>query len=890
MSNLVNNLVNNLVKNSANSSSNTKVNRTIQDIYPLSPTQQGLLFHSLYGDSETGAYGVQVGYTLKGDLDIAAFEQSWQQLAHRHSILRTAFVWEKLTSPIQAVGQQVIVPIHWQDWQLLSIDAQTQKLADFLMADRAQGFNLSHAPLMRINAFQFGPNHYRIVWSYHHILLDGWSLPLLFSDWIAYYQAALKQSLPAQLGVAYPYRDYIAWLQQQDLSAAKQFWRERLAGISAPTPLGIGDVGNSEDAQGRQFFKEQHYQLSVELSDRLKAFAQQHRLTLSSLVQGAWAKVLSVYSGEHEVLYGLACAGRPASLPEANQRVGLFINTLPMRVNMAADSPLIPWLQTIQAQQLAQQPYEYTPLTEIQAVSSIPRQSPLFESVVVFENYPLESTKGIAGLDLLDVAVIEQTHYPLTLFAVATEAISFKAMYDAQRFSEGAIARLSNHLQTTLTAITTHPQSNLGDISILSVNEQQQLLDYGQGPSVQLPELCMHEVIAQQSNLNPDATAIVFEGEKISYRQLNTRANQLAHYLKQQISSNAPIGLCVDRSIEMVVSLLAILKAGRAYVPLDPSYPASRLLHAVNDAGIEWIVCHEATVHILEIENQQIQLISLNQAAGAIATQPSTEIALAASSRRDIAYLIYTSGSTGKPKGVPITHESLNNLLSAIATRLSVKPTDTLMAVTTLAFDIAALELFLPLISGACLLLASSDTARNPHQLIAYLDTYGVDIMQATPATWRLLISSGWAGQNGLKILCGGEALDTALAKQLLNCGEEVWNMYGPTETTIWSGALSLSKELLADGRTPIGAPIDNTQFYVLNERKQPVPVGVAGELYIGGLGLSQGYWNRDDLTAERFADGLYKTGDRVRYREDGTLDYLGRLDYQTKLRGYRIE
>lgn len=881
----------------------TPVNRTVQDIYPLSPTQQGLLFHSLYGNSEAGAYIVQVAYTLKGKLNHTAFEQAWQQVTNRHTILRTAFVWDNLESPVQVVGQQVELPLHWHDWQALSFDEQTEKLSGFIAADRAQGFNLSHAPLMRINAFQLSRDRYRIVWSHHHILLDGWSLPLLLREWIACYQGACGQTIdrpadrpaslqnPANLGEAYPYRDYIAWLQQQDLAAAKQFWKARLAGISAPTPLGIDSTGaDNTERNTQQSFKAQHYKLSAQLAEQLKEFAQQHRLTLSSLVQGAWAKVLSVYSGESSVLYGLACAGRPESLPAANRRVGLFINTLPMRVDMAADSQLIPWLQNIQAQQLAQQPYEYTPLTEIQAASDIPRQSQLFDSVVVFENYPLESTQGIAGLDLLDVSIAEQTHYPLALFAVATKTLAFKVLYDAQRFSQRAIARLFNHLHTTLEAIAASPQSNLDAISILSTAEQQQLLDDGKGPTVPVSSRCVHELIAQQANQNPNATAVVFEGAPISYGQLNARANQLAHYLKQQqISVNAPVGLYVERSVEMIVALLAILKAGCAYVPLDPSYPASRLQYAVEDAGIEWIICHEATARGLQLAKQQIQLLNLDGAADEIAAQPTTEPSSAVSPK-DFAYLIYTSGSTGKPKGVPIAHESLSNLLNAIAIRLKVKPTDTLMAVTTIAFDIAALELFLPLISGACLLLASNDTARNAHQLIAYLDAYGVDVMQATPATWRMLFNSGWAGQNGLRILCGGEALDVELARQLLNCGEEVWNMYGPTETTIWSGALALSEETLTGGSVPIGAPIDNTRFYVLDERRQAVPVGVAGELYIGGVGLSQGYWKREDLTAERFVDGLYKTGDRARYREDGNLDYLGRLDYQTKLRGYRVE
>ncbi|MBE9060862.1 non-ribosomal peptide synthetase [cf. Phormidesmis sp. LEGE 11477] len=891
-----------------NTPENAPMNKTVQDIYPLSPTQQGLLFHSL-SDTQAGAYIVQVSYTLKGELNREAFDQAWQQMANRHTILRSAFVWKNIKVPVQVVGHQVNVPIHWHQWKMLGTEVQKQQLSELLVSDRAQGFNLSHAPLMRINAIQIGLNHYKVVWTHHHILLDGWSLPKLLKEWIVYYQATCGQVPATQvkhiLSKAYPYRDYIAWLQKQDVATARQFWRGQLSGLSAPTNLGIDaakPASLSKATKSQQTTNhhsaEQHYALPAQLTEQLKAFAKRHRLTLSTLYQGAWAKVLSVYSGDDDVMYGLACAGRPQTLKDAEQRVGLFINTLPMRVKLGSD--IVPWLQSIQTQQLAQQPYEYTPLIEIQAESEISRQSPLFESVVVFENYPLESIRAVEGLELLEVEIIERTHYLLTLFAVVSETLDFKILYDAQRFSGSAIARLTHHLETVLAEIVTSPQQSVEKLNILSKVEKQEITSFGQGPTVSLSEAeCVHVAIAQKAKQTPQATALIFEGNSLSYEQLNNQANQLAHYLLNNHgltnAQNMPVGLCIERSVEMITALLAVLKAGCAYVPLDPTYPAARLQHIIEDAGITHLICHEATASV--VSTTSLNRINLSQQSVKINAQsisePDTNNKL-----NSLAYLIYTSGSTGKPKGVPITHRSLTNLLRSMATRLRIRTTDTLMAVTTLAFDIAALELFLPLTTGGCLLLASSQTARDAHQLIAYLDTYGIDIMQATPATWRLLLSGGWSGQNGLRILCGGEALDTALAERLLNCGEEVWNVYGPTETTIWSSALALSSASLTEGSVPIGQPIDNTQLYVLNEKQQMMPTGVAGELYIGGVGLSTGYWQREDLTKQRFVSvlidsdekTLYRTGDRVRYREDGTLDYLGRLDYQTKLRGYRIE
>ncbi|MEM6451447.1 MAG: amino acid adenylation domain-containing protein [Cyanobacteria bacterium P01_D01_bin.105] len=916
-------------------------NKAVQDIYPLSPTQQGLLFHSL-SEAQAGAYIVQVSYTLKGDLQNEAFAKAWQQLANRHTILRSAFVWKNINAPVQVVGHQVNVPIHWHQWETASEEEQQQRLSELLKGDRMQGFNLSHAPLMRINAIQLGESHYKIIWTHHHILLDGWSLPKLMKEWVAYYQAACGRvpttQVATMLGEAAPYRDYIAWLQKQDIAAAKQFWKTKLSGFSAPTSLGISlGIDGSVETTGiettgiesaeKSRSAEQHYALPHKLTEQLTAFAKRHRLTLSTLVQGAWAKVLSVYSGDNDVMYGLACAGRPHTLKDAEQRVGLFINTLPMRVKL--EGGLIPGLQSIQTQQLEQQPYEYTPLIEIQSESDIPRQSPLFESIVVFENYPIESDQAVEGLDILNVEIIEQTHYPLTLFAVITDTLKFRVFYHAQRFPKGAIARLTHHLHTVLAEmVAASSQLSLENLSILSNAERQKILKFGQGPTVRTAEAdrlrsnhvhdhCVHELIARQAQTTPQATALIFEGHALTYEQLNNQANQLAHYLLERLlkglleelpkeqafaghqntpNQNTPIGICIERSVDMMVALLAILKAGCAYVPLDPTYPAARLQYIIEDAGITNLICHEATANV--VSQESLSLINISQANAEINAQ-STSDPNTDNNLNNLAYLIYTSGSTGKPKGVPITHRSLANLLGSMATRLHITATDTLMAVTTLSFDITALELFLPLTTGACLLLASSQTARDAHQLIAYLDTYGVDIMQATPATWRLLLSGGWGGQNGLRILCGGEALDTPLAKRLLNCGEEVWNVYGPTETTIWSGALALSSASLTKGNVPIGGPIDNTQFYVLSEEQQIVPVGVAGELYIGGVGLSGGYWQRDDLTKQRFvevqistesAETLYRTGDRVHYREDGTLEYLGRLDYQMKLRGYRIE
>ncbi|MEM9505278.1 MAG: condensation domain-containing protein, partial [Cyanobacteria bacterium P01_E01_bin.43] len=519
----------------------------VEDLYPLSPTQQGLLFHSLYGP-DSGVYVVQMGFTMRGTLNLETFCQAWQGLVQRHSVLRTAFTWESLAEPLQVVGRQATLPISIQDWQTKSPPDQAQALTAWLECDRRQGFDLSAAPLMRLTILQLAPDRYRVIWTYHHLLLDGWSVPLLLRELLVSYQALERGQTPA-LSTPRPYRNYIAWLKQQDMAAAKQFWQHRLQGLSAPTPLGI-DRPRQRTAASPAQYTVQRRCLSPELTDALRSHAQTHRLTLNTLVQGAWALVLGRYSGEPEVLFGNICAGRPTTLPGAETIIGLFINTLPLRVSLAPDQPIHAWLQQLQDQQLEQQPYEYTPLVQIHGSSDIPRSWPLFESVVVFENYPVEPAlkRGVHDLAIEDVSTAEQTNYPLTLFAIADRALELKVQYDCDRFTATAIERLLGHLETVLAGFVAHPQSALGQIPLLTPTEQQQLITWNQTEQP-IPDRCVHELIADQATVNPNATALIFEDTVLSYQELDQRANQLAYYLMQQgVQRGDRVALCLERS------------------------------------------------------------------------------------------------------------------------------------------------------------------------------------------------------------------------------------------------------------------------------------------------------------------------------------------------------
>jgi len=870
----------------------------IQDIYELSPAQHGILFHSLYSP-ELGVYFVQLCCTLRGSLNPEAFECAWQQVVARHTILRTSFYWENLDKPLQVVNRQVNLPFEQQDWREMAVKEQQAQLETWLKRDRASGFNLAQAPLMRLTLIRIAEEAYQLIWSKHHLILDGWSTALVFKDVVQQYQALCQgQTLPLVSSRAYG--DYIAWLQQQDLAKAEKFWRQTLGGIQAPTPL-ISRTGDLS-GESKPDYQEQSIKLSAETTTALQSLARQHQLTLNTLVQGAWALLISRYSGESDVIYGNTVSGRPVDLVDAESMVGLFINTLPVRVTIDGEQSLIPWLQQLQTQLVEMRQYEYSPLVKVQGWSEIPRGIPLFETLVVFENYPVERAreKWTIELDIQNVRSIEATNYPLTAIAIPGVELGFILSYDRHRFDQDTIRRMLGHLQTLLQGMVAHPQTPLKALPLLTDAERTKLWGEWNQTQRDYPQhQCLGQLFEAQASKTPDAVAVVFADQQLTYRQLNQRANQLAHYLKTLgVKPEVLVGICIERSIEMVVGLLGILKAGGAYVPLDPAYPQERLAFMLADAQVSVLLTQENLIATLP--NHQASVVCLDADWEGI-SEASHQPCPNQSTPDNLAYIIYTSGSTGKPKGVEITHRALVNFLTAMGQTLGLSQTDSLLSVTTLSFDIAALELYLPLILGAKVIILPRDSAANGIQLSQQLAQTQATVMQATPATWRLLLAAGWQQHSPLKILCGGEALSCELANQLLARDTDVWNLYGPTETTVWSAAYKV-KSQEGQGIVAIGRPIANTEFYVLDSHQQPVPIGVPGELYIGGVGLARGYWHRVELTTEKFVmidlwgredaqpTRVYKTGDLVRYRANGILEYLGRIDEQVKVRGFRIE
>ncbi|WP_371876265.1 amino acid adenylation domain-containing protein [Dictyobacter vulcani] len=869
--------------------------RQVEAVYPLSPLQQGLLFHTLYVP-DGGDYVVQARYTFKGTIQVKNFMRAWQQAIQHHPVLRTHFLWEGLDQPLQVVRQHAEMPLLQHDWRHLSTEQRQKKLSEYMQADRRQGFDLSRSPLMRVALLQTHNDQYECIWSHHHLLLDGWSLPLVLKDVFDSYEA-FQQGREIQLQRSRAYQDYIAWVSAQPLQQAESFWKHLLADFIEPTHLSFSHRVSPTNEEKNASYAVQTLELSTDVTQALQRLVREQGLTLNTLVQGAWVMLLSHFSGQQDVVFGSVVSGRPSEIASVESMVGLFINTLPVRVRIRPEQTLLNWLQAIQAQVTEMRQYEYTPLVHIQGWSEIERGMNLFESLFIFENYPLETSEQQQSTDLqiLDVQAYEQTNYPLTVFVLPGESLKFKLVFEQQQFAVEQVQHLLQHLQQVLEQMLARPDQHLGQLPLLSASEQQHIVREWNTTRAPYAVSCIHQLIEAQVERTPTAQAILFEEQALTYRELNERANQFAHHLQSLgVGPDIRVGLYLERSLEMMVAVLGVLKVGGAYVPLDLAYPQERIAYMMVDSGMKVIVTQEHLRTVLPTST--IHMCCLDTEWETIAQNPVTLIDTVLDPQ-NAAYAIYTSGSTGQPKGVLVPHQTVANFAAAMLQQPGISDQDVCLAMTTLSFDISVLELLVPLMVGAKVIVTAQGAAVDGDYIAEILETAHVTLMQATPATWRVLQNSNWTGKKDVKLLSGGEGLPQDLANFLLERSAELWNMYGPTETTIWSSICKVEKAA-NNALVSIGRPISNTQLYVLDSALRPVPIGVAGELYIAGDGVVDGYIDRPELTAERFIANpfgeqgtrMYRTGDVASYQPNGSLLFLGRSDYQVKVRGRRIE
>ena len=875
--------------------------KNIEDIYKLSPTQHGLLFHTLYA-SESSAYLEQAVWICKS-LDVPNFVRAWQKVVERHPILRTGFFWEDLDEPLQVVSRRVELPVDQQDWRELDRDEQQKRLEAFLEADRRRGLDLSKAPLMRLTLIRLDETTYNVVWSYHHILLDGWSVALITGE-VPAWSEAFREGQTLDLPKPRPFRDYVSWLRQKDWETAKAFWRQKLGGFTAGTPLSI-DRAPGSLPNPRAAFNRQEIRLSAKMTEAVQAFSRQHRITANTLVQAAWALLLNRYGAEEDVVFGVTVHGRPTDMSGFESMVGLFINAIPVRVQILPTDSVLDWLNTSQAEFIELLRYGYSPLVQIQSWNDIPRNKPMFDYILVDQSYPGRTPDG---RELMRYDLFEVTGYPLTVYLNLDEVLVLQIAYDCQRFDDDTIARILHHLRMLLTGMIADPHQPLAELSLLTPEETRQILYDQNDTAAPYPKaVTLQQLFTTRATQTPKATAVTFGGKQLTYTELNSRANQLAHYLRARgVGPDTHVGLYVERSLDMIVGLLGVLKAGGAYVPLDPAYPDQRLAFMLQDAQVKLLLTQAELAS--DLPQIDAPVLCLDRDWDTIA-QESTDNPDDVAGPDNLAYVIYTSGSTGQPKAVSVSQRALVHYVTAASDHFAIMPDDSVLQFASISFDTAAEEIYPCLLNGATLVLRTGAMLDSVETFLQTCATEGITVLDLPTAYWHVIAAE--LGANSLTfppslrlVIIGGEA---ALPERL-----ETWqahasahirlvNTYGPTETTIVATMCDLTGEDAPESaaKAPIGKPATNTQVYVLDPQLRPMPAGVPGELYIGSAGLARGYLNRPGLTAAAFVPDpfsgvagarLYKTGDLVRYLPDGNLEFLGRVDHQVKIRGFRVE
>ncbi|WP_410592315.1 non-ribosomal peptide synthase/polyketide synthase [Amycolatopsis sp. lyj-23] len=851
--------------------------REVDDIYPLTPLQAGMLFHSLL-DPTADAYVDQARMLLDGVRDPDAFAQAWQQVADRTPVLRTELVWDGVEEPLQVVRHRAVVPITRHDWRGLSEAEQDDQLDRLSAADAATRLDLRTAPLMRLAIIALTHDRVLLMWTSHHIVLDGWSLAQIFTEVCEQY-AALTEHRAPRVPAHRPFRDYLGWLAAQDVTAAEDHWRAVLAGFAAPTPL---PADRSPDRAHRtRSSRTTRTSLSAADTARLRDVARRHSLTVNTLVQGAWALLLAHSSGESDVVFGTTVSGRPDDLPGVETMIGMFINTVPTRTQIDSRQPVLTWLQRLQDEQNQARRYDFVALGKLRALSDVPSGENLFDSMVAFENYPFdENAAAQAGVTLREVTALDATTFPVTLRAYVDRQLGFELATDPALFDEETAAALAARLETLLLGIAENPDRPIARLPWLSADDHARL---AVAEPVSLPAPTITEAFAAQVAANPDAVALTADGTGFTYAELNARANRLAHRL---IALGAGperfVALRLPRSAAQVVAILAVLKAGAAYLPIDPAIPAER---------VERMLADTDPVAVLEPEDVDVE------------TGPDTDPPLRCTPDHP-AYVIYTSGSTGLPKGVVIPHRNVTRLLAATAARFEFGRDDVWTLFHSYAFDFSVWEIWGPLLHGGRLVVVPHAVSRSPREFLRLLADERVTVLNQTPSAFYQLVRADEddpGARLALRyVVFGGEALDTRrLTGWFARHGDRaprLVNMYGITETTVHV----THHDLVSDVDTPgvIGDVLPDLRGYVLDADLNPVPAGVPGELYVAGDGLARGYLGRPGLTAARFvadpfgAPGsrMYRSGDRVSRTRDGALRYHGRADQQVKIRGFRIE
>jgi amino acid adenylation domain-containing protein len=874
----------------------------------------------------SAAYNMPIALRVKGKFDLIALEESFNNLTSRHDVLRTSFV-EEGTGVYQVIQTKHCLIIEQKTLELIDNENDTEqeeRIKNCIINETQQPFDLLKDPLLRVKLFTISKHDHVLMINQHHIISDAWSMQLMVEELINGYSVYEQEGNITLPELSIQYADYAiwqrCWMEAGEQARQLDYWKYKLGDeqpiLALPTDYVRPKV---KTFQGRAL----DIPLKTDLSQSLRMLAQQEGTTLFSLLLASFQILLYRYSGQTDIRIGVPIANR--NREETKGLIGFFVNTQVIKEDIDGQTGFCDFLQQVKKSTIDAQSYQDLPFDQLVKILRPERDlgnSPLFQVMYNHQTEGVQDKQKLSiNLDELNIQSIDcgnnTAKFDLTLDVSEFETgILASFNYATDLFDESTIERLAKHWQHLLQAIVAKPSQRIAELPLLDQTEQQYIIKDWNNTEVDYDSsVCIHQLFEQQAQSNPDNIALVFEDETLSYRELNQKSNQLAHKLRELgVTSDTLVGIAVERSLEMVIGLLAILKAGGAYVPLDPNYPQSRLAYMIEDSGIELMLTQshiEKQLTIPATVETKLEVLLLDDALGDnnlgegedSLAEYSTENLVNYNNSANLAYVIYTSGSTGKPKGVAVPHQGVVNLLASMAKQPGINADDKVLALTSLSFDIAALELYLPLSHGASIVLLDAATSKDPQRIVDIAERAAVSIIQATPSTWKMLMSADASCLlKRCKLLSGGEALPESLSNEILEHSECMWNVYGPTETTVWSAIYRIDKN---SGKAYLGVPIDNTIIHILNDELEPQAIGVAGELYISGDGITRGYYNRPELTAENFipwafgrskskdkeAGGrLYRTGDLARYQSDGTIEYVGRIDHQVKIRGFRIE
>ena len=883
----------------------------IEDVYPMTPMQEGMLLHTLL-EPGTGLYYMQDRYRINSVLDPQRFAQAWQAVVARHEALRASFCWNVGENMLQIIHRPGNTAVDYLDWSTEPEEAHEERLQALLKREREAGFDLLNQAPFHLRLIRLGQARYWFMMSNHHILIDAWCRSLLMSDFFEIY-SALGEGRSPQLSSPPRYRDYIGWLQQQNLQQANDWWQRNLQGFEHTTYIPSDRPFLREHAgqSGGMLVGDCYTRLEVREGVRLRELAQQHKLTINTFAQAAWALVLRRFSGERDVLFGVTVAGRPVELAHMQRTVGLFINSVALRVRMPDDGQPLSvrqWLSDLLARNMELREYEYLPLVAIQECSELPKGQPLFDSLFVFENAPVDISVLDRAQSLKATSDSGRTHtnFPLTAVCYPGDDLGLHLSYDQRFFEHSSVERLLSEFKRLLLALMDGLNGDMAELPLLGVSEQQFLLE---GCHQSLREYPLHhsyaELFEAQVMAHPQRIAARCLEQCWTYSELNVRSNRLGHALiKAGIGLDQPVAVLAERGLDLLGMIIGSFKAGAGYLPLDPALPDSRLNRIIELSRTPVLVCtqacHAQALALLDESGCAVRprVLVWEQVQAAALAEHNPQVY---SLPNNLAYVIYTSGSTGQPKGVMVEQQGmLNNQLSKVP-YLQLSQADVIAQTASQSFDISVWQFLAAPLFGAQVDIVPNPIAHDPNALLAHVNARGITVLESVPSLIQGMLAQERIQLHGLRwMLPTGEAMPPELAQQWLLRYPEVGvvNAYGPAECSDDVAFFRVDQASTQGTYLPIGTATDNNRLYVLDGALQLVPLGAVGELCVTGTGVGRGYVSDPLRTASVFVpnpfgaagERLYRTGDLARQRMDGVLEYVGRIDHQVKIRGYRIE